>query len=383
MVDTIQQPRSAARWWRYSKYTVEEGRLRPAPGAKLQTYDVWDRYLSAPREGQFPYESLIRLVRHLDPRAKPTYGATPEDHQQIAEWCGEYGLLGLLPERALMIALAPRWRWESDYETNRDWENEGDALVPVRKTYVRMSAGWNRMDATWWDYPRPQVALEPGFRVNKAPPRVHDPKQQEQLVPPAEVPNWPAPHVVMQRLDTTRMESQTLGEGLGRFFPTVPADEHENYSYPCPVSAEFWQLYSEPLSDFIEAALVIRQIVEGVNLLPRENSPEKRMPKRILESLGLLNHLAGSGRSLLGKDKEGRLREHRIAGSLIGWLALMILHNLDEGKAIRMCAAEDCDKTFTSSRATAEYCSRKCRLRVKQRRVRARQETARRRQRHK
>ena len=107
--------RSAARWWRYSRYTVNEGRLRPAPGAKLQSYDVWDRYLSAQRDGRpglSPYESLVRLVRDLNPYAKPGYGATAEHHQKIAEWCGEYGLLGLLPERALMIALAPRWRWE-------------------------------------------------------------------------------------------------------------------------------------------------------------------------------------------------------------------------------------------------------------------------------
>jgi len=177
------------------------------------------------------------------------------------------------------------------------------------------------------------------------------------------------------------MESQTLGEGLGRFFPTVPADEHENFSYPCPVSGKFWQLYSEPLSDFIEAALVLRQIVEGLNMLEREDGLATRIPSRIRRSLGLLNHLAGSGRSLLGMDKEGRLRELRIAGSLIGWLALMILSDLDEGKVFRTCRAGGCDTPFTSLRANAEYCSERCRWKEKQRRHRAK--TARKRQRHK
>ncbi len=240
--------RSAARWWRYSRYIVDEGRLRPASGAKLQSYDVWDRCFSAQsdrRPGQSPYESLGRLVRDLEDPYQPDYGATAEHHQKIAEWCGEYGLLGLLPEQALTIALAPRWQWEPD--------GCGEVSLEAERTsYVRTSTGWAglRESAEDFAYPRTEITpVAPG--ANQGPRRIWEQRQEDQLVPQEYIPHWPAPGVVMQTLRKQTVESQTLGAGLGRFFPDVPPNEHETFTYPCPGTREFWEVYSEPLSDFI------------------------------------------------------------------------------------------------------------------------------------
>ena len=52
-------------WWRFDRYEVRDGCVRPTRGARLEQYDPWDQYRAA-RDGDTrvdpPYAALVALV---------------------------------------------------------------------------------------------------------------------------------------------------------------------------------------------------------------------------------------------------------------------------------------------------------------------------------
>ena len=353
------------RWYRHSKYVVDDGYVRPAKGARLRRYSPWDQYLEASRTrrtGQTPYQSLVRLVRN---RNFDTKG----DLDALLDWCEQYGLLGLLPHRALLIAHAPRWQHEQDFV---NYEVEDGALWPVMWIDARVSEGWVRTREPWRREAAPKMEGEPGLWLAKGLPRVLDQAQHNQLVPRETVPDWPVPFVVMQALKTSAVDAEPLGKTFARYFPDVRPDEHETFPYPQPGSPAFWRTYAEPVSDVLEAARFLLRIVETLSALSRGPGSSKQSPRRVTTSLRDLSLLVSSVRSVLRPDDRGQLTEQRVAPSLLGWLALMLLQDFDDGQVMGTCRAHGCGAGFTSSRENAEYCSPKCRMREKQRRHRQR-----------
>ena len=118
-------------WWRWTRYEIRDGYIRPAPGSRLESYDPRDIWLSTRppakssnqrRSGEPPYQSLLRLLGELEYRRpgdapldfKPAQvdlllaPLTDESEAKLLEWCAQYGLLGILLHRTVQITLAPR-----------------------------------------------------------------------------------------------------------------------------------------------------------------------------------------------------------------------------------------------------------------------------------
>src|SRR4051812_21030165 len=91
-------------WWRFGRYEVRDGYIRPAPQAQLDEYDPWAEYHAARRgrqEKPAPYQSLLSLLDEI------TAAISPRDERRIADWCNQYGLLGVLPHQVQLVSLAP------------------------------------------------------------------------------------------------------------------------------------------------------------------------------------------------------------------------------------------------------------------------------------
>src|ERR1035438_9429280 len=103
MTSTLQQKIFADYWFRFDRYEIKGGYIRPAPGAKLSQYEPW-RTFGAPK-GKIgikqPYEPLLALAKLLDPDPSDVgsvRAAENADHL-ILEWCSQNGLLGILLHR--------------------------------------------------------------------------------------------------------------------------------------------------------------------------------------------------------------------------------------------------------------------------------------------
>src|SRR6267142_2242056 len=93
----------AGRWWRFTKYEIRDGYIRPAPGAELQPADPWVAYRDSRQGGTRqapPYESLLGVLRNLSFQVSKTaeeterVELTPEGSRALLGWCETYGLLG-------------------------------------------------------------------------------------------------------------------------------------------------------------------------------------------------------------------------------------------------------------------------------------------------
>src|SRR5436190_5930019 len=132
-------------WWKYSRYEVRDERICPRPKARLKSYDPWAEYESAKRNtGESPpYVSLLNLLKEIQPDVflqepadtipsppflnHPTRGLLVRNYhnrlstlpkyarkvpsiqfseraiKRILEWTDHYGLLGILPQRILLL----------------------------------------------------------------------------------------------------------------------------------------------------------------------------------------------------------------------------------------------------------------------------------------
>ncbi len=114
-------------WWRFSKYELRDGYIRPAPKAELEEYDPWAAYHASwnydpdsatpyveQRTSAPPYQSLLTLFHEFrfDALGEPD----PESVEKLLAWCAEHGLLGILPQRTLMVTLASRYYPENSWE---------------------------------------------------------------------------------------------------------------------------------------------------------------------------------------------------------------------------------------------------------------------------
>src|ERR1700687_2656608 len=104
----------AGNWWKFDRYELSGGMIRPARGAKLSRYDPWDdQDPAAPlQQDRVPaYRSLLDIVNRLryleSPSPQNRFGRLhPRSEEELLDWCSRYGLLGLLPHDAVSITLA-------------------------------------------------------------------------------------------------------------------------------------------------------------------------------------------------------------------------------------------------------------------------------------
>ncbi|MBT3768292.1 MAG: hypothetical protein HOF85_00300, partial [Acidiferrobacteraceae bacterium] len=93
-------------WWRFDRYEVSGGYIRPGRGARLEQYKPWAEFRDARAASQRsntiqrPYSSLFQLADHLenfrqvDDAGKLTalVGVPSNIEVEITQWCQQYGL---------------------------------------------------------------------------------------------------------------------------------------------------------------------------------------------------------------------------------------------------------------------------------------------------
>src|SRR5262245_35388850 len=132
-------PVAAGWWWRFSRYEVRSGCIRPAAGATLETYDPWEDYFATHslRRGSEPlYQRLLSLLKKIRFEPGVPWQLDRASETALLGWCGRYGLMGILPHKAQMVVLAPRLKSQP---SGRPTDT---ALCPVLRRYVRTSTGW-------------------------------------------------------------------------------------------------------------------------------------------------------------------------------------------------------------------------------------------------
>ena len=353
---------TAGLWWRFDRYDIRDGYIRPEPGAKLERYDPWANYRAARGRGRDtdpPFQSLLRLLKRVVIR--PTgrehlYALTPDSKTMVISWCEKYGLLGVLIQRAQAVALAPRWEQPMQSASDAVQNHRSDdLLMPILRQYFRTSLGWAD---------RQQVVMGRGTHG-----MADAPKQQGQLVPSDTVPReWPRPHVLLHDLDKAECKEEPLGKTWAQFFPDVPQEQRETRLYPVPLSEQFWTLYAEPVDAFFEAANVLQQAVEGLSHAKPVATASEDDDRRLLLGMKRLHVLAAPASPVIIPQDDGSFEQRWIAPSLLASLAMMVLQDLTGNRAL---TCEVCGAPFLSSAYQGRYCSKTCGYTARKRRQRA------------
>jgi hypothetical protein len=333
------------RWWRWSHYEIRKGFIRRGTGARLEVYDpraIWLRTRPPAKSSnqqhpkETPYQSALRLLRELEYRRprdvkpedmpKPSEfdvmfaPLTQESEAKLLEWVADYGLLGILPHCTLQVSLAQRRR--------------------AQVLYTRIGAGWNRVEIPIMgeEHSRPPSAIT-------LPLRGAGPQYEP--------------------LDVT----------WARFFPDVPREQQQLFSYPQPLTDEFWETYAEPIPEFFSAMHALRELHETIRVSQSKSNKAQKwqdvhdaLTSRPLAAEGLLRGLGPA----LDWSRGRQVQLRWVPSSLLAWLAAMMLEDLSYGRAL-ICPA--CRRPFVSRAYQAQYCSERCRwtvLKRKQRPGRAR-----------
>lgn len=321
-----------AHWWRFSEYTVEDGRIVPGSGAKLTRYDPWDGFTTtaerdAVRLLKRPYLDLLEI-------------SVAADAEDVLKWCKQFGLLGLFFTQVREVNLYPRWK-------------EG---LPSRRRFIHSTSGW--VYETLSDAVGSDIHLLPG-----------DAKPGGGLVPKE---YWSKrfgqPGVIIQNR-FGEIERVPLGEYMGVFFPSISQSERETYPYPNPLSEEFWRWYSEPVDVFLQNAKGFAQAVQRIariRPLSEISGPEQHELRMARENI---MRLAAQAPLALFPEPDGTYKRESITTSLIAACGQMVLQDAQNGR-LNMCG--NCERVFVSSAGRARFCSDRCRKAKLQREWRAR-----------
>lgn len=328
---------AAGSWCRFSRYEIRHGYIRPARGARLRRYDPWKRWHKTRAvsrrsddsvRGATPYRELLEMLNQLEyrsvgadsPEFRPAQvdmlagPLTADSEQRILNWCASYGLLGILQHRLLQVVLP----------------SKNGAQVEYR----RISLGW--------------AAVE---RVKGNP-----------FTPIL------APHAVVQPVRGVGLTAEPLSETYARFFPGVPAEARNTFVYPQPLTNAFWEMYAEPLQDFLSGARALMELLSAVQM---QTSRKLRSLHELTTGGGLpivIQGLVAPTGLAVRFRKNGRTELNWVGGSLLASLTMMMLQDLSFGRAVQC----PCGQLLVSSAYQARYCSRRCRWRFEQRKHRKR-----------
>jgi hypothetical protein len=371
------------RWWRFSQYELKDKYIRPAPGAKLELYDPWKAYRESwdydpdsatpwteKRQKGPPYQSLLALANEV--KVEPGFKLDKKSTELLLNWCAEFGLLGILPQRAHMVALAPRWLpdppWGAAVGTKLKRPRGGN-LYPTQFIYYRNNLLFLNMEGTkvqGWDPViwNPKELGSKGHRLGE----IYEGKIPIQ------------PGVLMQEWDfyegheyrsvkvSSTLFPETFRETWAKFFPSIPKKEVETYLYPPMLSRPFWEIYSERLADFFMGVLALK---EALLYLSEPSDLADELERRFrMDGMRLLNNLVSSASMGLATAEDGSLRQEWWAASLLGCFAMMALQDLTQQRKVIRC--ETCNRLFVTEAYQARYCTDRCRHTAQKRRYRQR-----------
>src|SRR5262249_25891042 len=97
-------------WRKFDRYEISGGAVRPAPRARLQRYQPWQKFEEAKgkyRKVTTLWGEFLEISRRIKAESGATLRPSRAGEALILEWCNRYGLLGILPGQAQFISLPP------------------------------------------------------------------------------------------------------------------------------------------------------------------------------------------------------------------------------------------------------------------------------------
>ena len=303
-------------WYRFDRYVLANGYIRPAANARLTNYEPERISLSSGRtqaEVVRPYQALLDLLSDLEitPATKITYPILNDKQKQlILAWCGRFGLLGILPHFTEFAILAPRY------------QAVGDTNCRVTQQLFNRKRGKFR--------PANFIAsVKDSFPIARA----------GEVLELEEWSSFQQPIAFMEHLLLGKLECEPLGRAWGCFFPDVRTEERDSYNYPIPLTIKFWRGYCEPIDEFLSAAQLL---LLGLS----DYSAKAAVLERLISPIGL----SGDGGAL-----------HYTSPSLLATFALMAVTDLNRGYRIMNCQRSSCRRLFVADIESRAYCSLRCR----------------------
>ena len=326
----------AGQWWKFTRYELKDGYIRPAPDATLSAYDPWSE---PPPGANTAYASLANLVpRGWDAGDNGT--VSPDTAAAVLAWCQQYGLLGVLLQRIEKVVL-------------QAWTEDEKAILQE----------WN---GTEEERDRYQIRVQ--FRRN---PRGWQPVIEQDVIVEGESPPHDRAGVMLHPIDDpVEMVFEPFGKTWARFFPSVPHDQRESYRYPEPLTQKFWALYHEPIEEFIGTAALLEGHLTTL-AKDRETVPDFTIVSVDNYALAIhaLNEYVETVRWHL-QQTPGGMVQRWTSPSLFTSLVLMALQDVAGAKRPRICLT--CRRLFVSPAYQARYCSVRCRHTMNKRTYRKR-----------
>lgn len=301
----------AGGWWRFSRYEIANGFIRPAKEAEASSYELWQESEDPPA-----YGVLANIV--LEAGASVATGQLAADIEaRLLAWCQRYGLLGLLLQRVESVTFAVRP------------DGDGGESQP---TLRRTPHGWQHLGSGTPTGPFRKAA---------------------------------SPGVMLHGINSTEMVLGPVETAWARFFPTLGVDEAETFEYPHPYDEAFWRLYEEPVSEFMQAAAIIAEALRKIADCRGDPKTNFGPLSDYAFALGTLNGCTTSIRMYFSPEPDGTASMQWRAPTLFSSLALRALYDLTREAYPRRCQA--CKTLFVSTAWQARYCSETCRSRINKR----------------
>jgi hypothetical protein len=313
-----------ARWWRFDRYELRDGFLRPASGASLESFDPWLPYWTG-REGHVaepPYAELATLVRDLPPIELTDARLLPDRAvSALLSWCSRNGLLGLMTHQVM---------WMRTVVPGKD----GPRITTMTQSHQPWPA-FNEVRPGW-------VPVQP-------------------LGPEALA-------IEIESIDP-RPRPASLTASVGRFFADVNVEESEHYDYPAPLSDEFWHGYGELVHDVVYVMKYFGRLLERLSS-DEDMSPTSGDPLLTKEAAAArLNALTKPTSIALEVREDGSFQLQWRSPSLLGHLANMAAQDLLGARRLYECP---CGRFVTSGYPDTKYCSPEHREKYRKREQRRR-----------
>jgi hypothetical protein len=299
----------------------------------------------------------------------------------ILDWCGRFGLLGILPHTAIRIDLPVRYL------------DDDSSFTPVFRAHTRTGGRWISKErpgaiprSIWEEGGLEEVLTKlQDLRYSQLPSE-GKPKDVSQIlskmmdIPPNELArlkkaltnlDLPLADLVQKddpddyreptvAFDSETWAAETMTEGyplplatILRYFPDFSGDGEE-FECPAPLSPEFWRQYREGLFEFYGFIRGFFQAAGGLNSKP--------------SLADLEDYIKPAGVSL-SRGSDDRVEERWMCPSLLSLFGRMLIQDMSAGKRILRC--DCCGSPFVTDNYQARYCSRRCGFRLRQRRARA------------
>ena len=349
------------KWWRFDRYEIRDGYIRPAKGATCEAFDPWDEYrksLSKRGTSTPPYRSLLVLASELAPEdTEISEVLTPDSQRKVTEWCSHHGLLGVLLHRAQWVVLPARWVPNPDGPNRR-------RLVPIQDSFILSGHRW----VTSTSSSVKDIIAPPGTRSGS----VVRGTLAEEFEPPRvlmrdEFMSWDDSKELLRDESIPTWKMEPLTETWARFFPSVPKAAREQYDYPPPLTEAFFRLYAEPVEEFIGAVVRLQRAIE----FPSERILTPGMaPDEIVDELRDLRELISHVSPIPVVLTDGTLSQRWAAPSLLASLAMMAFQDMTTERRMRHCGNHACGNVFVTRSPQGLYCSPRCRRTVQMRATR-------------